>query len=202
MRRSAAGEYRWALTLFPTHAYAAEADMSLSRLRGLLLPRLPGHRPRPGHRLAAPVRHGRAGSPTGSRARRRSTSRRPGTDIKLDVAGRTWIPCVGRPQHARRRVLHRPGRGLGGGRGQLLASRRSTAAARCRACSSASRTARSWTPPPSAARTSCIEMLDTDDGARRLGELGIGTNYGITDRHQGDPARREDRRHACTWRSA
>jgi aminopeptidase len=24
-----------------------------------------------------------------------------------------------------------------------------------------------------------ISMLDTDDGARRLGELGIGTNYGI-----------------------
>ena len=24
-----------------------------------------------------------------------------------------------------------------------------------------------------------IEMLDADDGARRLGELGIGTNYGI-----------------------
>ena len=24
-----------------------------------------------------------------------------------------------------------------------------------------------------------LEMLDTDDGARRLGELGIGTNYGI-----------------------
>jgi aminopeptidase len=26
-----------------------------------------------------------------------------------------------------------------------------------------------------------IEMLDTDPGARRLGELGIGTNYGITE---------------------
>jgi aminopeptidase len=25
-----------------------------------------------------------------------------------------------------------------------------------------------------------IEMLDTDEGARTLGELGIGTNYGIT----------------------
>src|SRR5205814_2440301 len=25
-----------------------------------------------------------------------------------------------------------------------------------------------------------LETLDTDDGARRLGELGIGTNYGIT----------------------
>src|ERR671916_3445067 len=29
MRRSAAGEYRWSLTLFPTHAYASEAGMSL-----------------------------------------------------------------------------------------------------------------------------------------------------------------------------
>jgi aminopeptidase len=25
-----------------------------------------------------------------------------------------------------------------------------------------------------------LEMLDTDEGARRLGELGIGTNYGIS----------------------
>ena len=25
-----------------------------------------------------------------------------------------------------------------------------------------------------------IEMLDTDEGARRLGEIGIGTNYGIS----------------------
>jgi len=43
-------------------------------------------------------------------------------------------------------------------------------------------------------------MLDTDDGARRLGELGIGTNYGS------QPARRRScstRRSAApsTWRS-
>ena len=31
MQRSAAGEYRWALTLFPTHSYAAEAGMSLAQ---------------------------------------------------------------------------------------------------------------------------------------------------------------------------
>ena len=30
MRRSAAGEHRWALTMFPTQAYASEAGMSLS----------------------------------------------------------------------------------------------------------------------------------------------------------------------------
>src|SRR5437763_15767016 len=30
MKRSAAEEHRWALTLFPTHAYASEAGMSLA----------------------------------------------------------------------------------------------------------------------------------------------------------------------------
>ena len=40
-----------------------------------------------------------------------------------------------------------------------------------------------------------ISMLDTDEGARRLGELGIGTNFGIEHGHPLDPARREDRRH-------
>jgi aminopeptidase len=36
LRRSAAGEHRWALTAFPTHGLAAEAAMSLSEIRGLL----------------------------------------------------------------------------------------------------------------------------------------------------------------------
>ena len=40
-----------------------------------------------------------------------------------------------------------------------------------------------------------IKLLDTDEGARRLGELGIGTNYGDRPRHPRGPARREDRRH-------
>jgi aminopeptidase len=30
MERTAAGEFRWSLTLFPTQAYAAEAEMSLA----------------------------------------------------------------------------------------------------------------------------------------------------------------------------
>ena len=30
MRRAAEGGYRWSLTLFPTHAFASEAGMSLS----------------------------------------------------------------------------------------------------------------------------------------------------------------------------
>ena len=37
--------------------------------------------------------------------------------------------------------------------------------------------------------------LDTDAGARRLGEIGIGTNAGIDRAGRGDPVRRENRRH-------
>ena len=65
------------------------------RLRGLLLHGLSRHRLRSPDRVAAPVGRGASAWPTGWRARRRCTSRRPGTDIKLGVAGRTWIPCVG-----------------------------------------------------------------------------------------------------------
>jgi len=39
-----------------------------------------------------------------------------------------------------------------------------------------------------------ISLLDTDAGARRLGELGIGTNYGIDRGNRRCPAGREDRR--------
>ena len=53
MERSAEGEHRWVGTLYPTNAYASDAEMSLRRLRGLLLPRLPRRRRRPARRLEA-----------------------------------------------------------------------------------------------------------------------------------------------------
>ncbi len=78
-----------------------------------------------------------------SRHRHQARRRRPPLD-----------PLRRHPQHARRRVLHRAGRGLGQRRDHLLASRRPTAAARSPASASASWTARSSTRRPSAARTS------------------------------------------------
>jgi len=36
MQRSATGEFRWCTTLFPTHAYAQEADMSLSEFEDFI----------------------------------------------------------------------------------------------------------------------------------------------------------------------
>ena len=58
-------------------------------------------------------------------------------------------------------------------------SRRAPPASTSRASSSSSATARSSPPAPTRATSYLQRALATDDGARRLGELGIGTNFGI-----------------------
>ncbi len=178
MRRSAAGEHRWALTLFPTHAYASEAGMSLSDYEDFYYAGVPRHRRRPGHRLAAPVRRGQpagrvdGGQGGGARDRPRHRHHAGRGRPHLDPVQRATTTCPTASSSP------------GPWRTRWRARWRSrfpppTAAARSRGCGSGSRAGRWWTPPPSAARHFLIEMLDTDDGARRLGELGIGTNYGI-----------------------
>jgi aminopeptidase len=94
MKRAAAGEHRWALTLFPTHAYAAEAGMSLAQYEDF-------------YYSACLVNDS---DPVTAWARQSDEVNRlsewiqgkeevhitaPGTDIKLGVAGRTFIPCTG-----------------------------------------------------------------------------------------------------------
>ena len=91
-----------------------------ARVRRLLLRRLPGHRRRAGDRLGAPVERGTPPVGVDLRARTRSTSQAPGTDIKLERGRAHLDPLRRRAQHARRRVLHRAGRGLGGGRDRVL----------------------------------------------------------------------------------
>src|SRR5918997_273729 len=94
MKRAAAGEHRWALTLFPTHAYAAEANMSLAQYEDF-------------YYSACLVTDD---DPVTAWARQSDEVKRladwtqgkeevhikaPGTDIKLGVAGRKFIPCTG-----------------------------------------------------------------------------------------------------------
>jgi aminopeptidase len=177
MRRSASGEYRWALTLFPTHAYAAEASMSLSDYEDFY------------YRACLAT----DGEPVTAWQRQSDEVKRitewldgkeqvhiqgPGTDIKLGVAGRTWIPCTGEHNMPDGETFTGPiedsvegevafsfpatygGREVAGVRFRFEGGRVVDASAE-------------------RGDAFLCEMLDTDDGARRLGELGIGTNYGI-----------------------
>jgi aminopeptidase len=179
MERSAEGSYRWALTLFPTHAYAAEAGMSLTGYEDFYY----------GACLAT------EDDPVGAWKRQSEETERlaewiegrsevhvtgEGTDLKLGIEGRTFVAAGGRhnmpdgefftgpvEDSAEGEVkFHLPatyaGREVAGVRFRFEGGRVVDATAE-------------------KGEEFLIQMLDTDDGARRLGELGIGTNYGITD---------------------
>jgi aminopeptidase len=179
MERSAAGEYRWALTLYPTNAYAAEAGMSLPEFEDFYYGACLATEPDPvaawqqtskeTERLAEWIQGRKEVRVTGD-----------GTDLKLGIEGRTFIAAGGKhnmpdgefftgpiEDSAEGEVtFHLPatyaGREVSGVRFRFESGKVVDASAE-------------------RGEDFLIKMLDTDEGSRRLGELGIGTNYGITD---------------------
>jgi aminopeptidase len=178
MQRAAEGTHRWSLTLFPTHAYAGEAGMSLSAYERFFYDAC----------LATdgdPVTAWQRQSDEVLRladwieGREQVRIKGPGTDIELGVAGRHWVPCVGTHNMPDGEFFTGPvedsvngeiafsfpasygGREVSGVRFRFENGRVVDASAE-------------------RGEDFLIEMLDTDDGSRTLGELGIGTNYGIT----------------------
>lgn len=177
MERSARGEFRWVYTLFPTNAYASEAEMSLADYEDFYF----------GACLADD------GDPLTAWKRASEECKRlaqwiegheevrvvaPGTDIKLGIAGRKFIACDGRHNMPDGEFFTGPvedsvegevsfhlpatigGREVAGVRLRFEAGKVVDAGAE-------------------RGEEFLIQLLDTDEGARRLGELGIGTNYAI-----------------------
>jgi aminopeptidase len=178
MKRSAEGSYRWSLTLFPTHAYASEAGMSLDAYEDFYYRACLATDEEP---LTAWQRQSdevkRLAAWMEGKEEVRITG--PGTDITLGVADRKFIPCVGEHNMPDGEFFTGPiedsvngevtfsfpatygGREVAGVRFKFDGGKVVDATAE-------------------RGEEFLIEMLDTDDGARRLGELGIGTNYGIS----------------------
>jgi len=178
MRRSATGDYRWTVTLFPTHAYAAEAGMSLDQYERFFYDAClaTDHDPVTAWQRQSDEVRRLADWMSG---RQEVRIEAPGTDLTLGVAERTFIPCVGEHNMPDGEFFTGPiedsvegevsftfpavygGREVSGVRLRFEGGRVVDAAA-------------------SHGEQFLHQMLDTDDGARRLGELGIGTNYGIS----------------------
>ncbi len=177
MERSARGEFRWVYTLYPTNAYASEAEMSLADYEDFYY----------GACLADdgdPLTAWRRASEECKRLAAWIEGREevrviaPGTDIRLGIAGRRFIACDGRHNMPDGEFFTGPvedsvegevsfhlpatigGREVAGVRLRFEAGRVVEATAE-------------------RGEEFLIQLLDTDDGARRLGELGIGTNYAI-----------------------
>jgi aminopeptidase len=177
MERTAEGSFRWCYTLFPTSAYASEAEMSLADYEDFYY----------GACLATdddPLTAWQRASAETTRLaewiqdREEVRVRAPGTDIRLGIAGRQFIPCVGdrnmpdgefftapvEDSVEGEVTFHLPavigGREVAGVQLRFEAGKVVDASAE-------------------RGEEYLLKLLDTDAGARRLGELGIGTNYGI-----------------------
>jgi aminopeptidase len=177
MKRSAAGEYRWALTLFPTHAYASEAGMSLSAYEDFYYSAclaLDGDPVTAWQRQSDEVRR----LTEWIQGKEEVRIRAEGTDITLGVAGRNWIPCVGEHNMPDGEFFTGPVEDAVNGE----ISFSFPASYGGRTVSGVCLRFEDGKVVDARAEQGeefLLEMLDTDDGARRLGELGIGTNFGI-----------------------
>jgi aminopeptidase len=177
MERQAAGELRWMVTLFPTDAHAMEAEMSLAEYEDFYY----------GACLVDaddPVAEWKKEDDRLNRLvewmkpRREVHIEGEGTDLTLDVSGREFIAASGRVNFPDGEFFTGPvengtrgvvsftypaiygGRAVEGIRLEFDGGRVVDASA-------------------SKNEEFLIQTLDTDEGARVLGELGIGTNYGI-----------------------
>jgi aminopeptidase len=177
MKRSAEGDFRWCYTLYPTSAYASEAEMSLADYEDFYFGACLATDPEP---LTAWKRASQETTRLAEWIEGHEQVRvtAPGTDITLGVAGRHFVPCVGDNNMPDGEFFTGPvedsvegvvsfhlpavigGREVAGVRLKFEAGKVVEASAE-------------------RGEEYLIALLDTDEGAKRLGELGIGTNYGI-----------------------
>jgi aminopeptidase len=168
---------RWVLTLFPTEALAQEAHMSLSEYEEFAFEAM-------GLNEEDPVRYWSQMSAEQERLKARLEEAReirivgPETDLTLSVEGRTFVNSAGMRNMPCGEVFTGPiedsangtvyfgvpaaiaGREISGVRIRLEEGKIVEASAE-------------------KGEEYLSSLLDADDGARYLGELGIGTNYGI-----------------------
>jgi len=178
MRRTAAGEFRWVVTLFPTNACAQDAEMSLSDYEdfvyGACLPDMDD-----------PVGYWQRFSTRQQKiidwlkGRKRVHVVGPETDLHLDIEGRPFINCDGRLNMPDGEVFTGPVEDSMEGHvcysyPAIYQGREVTGV-------------RLWFEKGKVIKASAekneeflLKTLDTDEGSRRVGEFAIGTSKGIT----------------------
>jgi aminopeptidase len=169
---------RWVLTLFPTEALAQEAGMGLAEYEAFAFGAM-------GLDEGDPVRYWKDKSREQERLKERLQEAReirivgPETDLTLSVEGRTFINSAGRRNMPCGEVFTGPIEDSANGTVYFgvpaAIGGREVSGARLRFEGGK-------VVEASAERGDDFlqSLLDTDPGARFLGELGIGTNYGIT----------------------
>jgi len=196
LQRAAAGKMRYVLTEIPSHAAAQDAEMSLTDYSDWVYRAGMLHLPDPvaawgklheQHETMRAYLRGRSILRFQAPASKGEHGERAhdGTDLTVDVAGQTWVSCAGRDNFPDGEVFSGPrgpqipygphgvdgvvsfalpaiyrGRQVEGIRLKFVAGRVVEASA-------------------TKNEEYLIMLLDQDEGARGMGEIGIGTNYQV-----------------------
>jgi aminopeptidase len=177
MKRSAEGNFRWVYTLFPTAAYASDAEMSLAEFEDFYYGACFADQEDPveAWRRAAEEWQRLADWIEGHEE---VHVRAPGTDITLGISGRKFIAADGEHNMPDGEFFTAPVEDSVEGEVSFdlpaMVGGREVVGARLRfeggkAVGASAERGEDY----------LVSLLDTDEGSRTLGELGIGTNFGI-----------------------
>jgi aminopeptidase len=177
MQRSATGEMDWTLTLYPTDAYAQDADMSTTDYAEFVLNACKLNRPDPvaaWMELAAEQQ--RLIDWLADKDEIHLTG--PGTDLTLSTKGRHWINADGRKNFPDGEIFTGPVETSVHGHVQfsypVVHAGREIVDIRL-----IFENGRVTDAKAAKGEDYLIKTLDTDEGARVLGEFAFGTNYDI-----------------------
>lgn len=178
MQRTAAGELRWVYTIFPTHAYAQDAEMSLHEFEDFFYQAcMPDLNDPVGYWQRVAAQQDRLVN--WLKGKRQVHVKAPGTDLRLSIAGRPFINCAGNFNLPDGEVFTAPVEDSVAGHVYFsypaIYGGKEVAGVRL------------WFERGKVVRASAeknqeflLATLDTDEGARRAGEFAIATNEGIT----------------------
>jgi aminopeptidase len=176
--RIAAGDLRWAGLLFPTHAHAQDAEMSLDEYEDFVYRacHCDGNGDAEAHwRATAEGLESHASRLAGTRELRVVG---PDTDLRIGVEGRTWLPAEGRLNMPDGEVFTSPVETAVDGeiRFQFPAIYEGREVDDVRLRFADGRVVES---EAASGGDYLRALLDTDEGARILGEVAFGLNYEI-----------------------
>lgn len=179
MARAAEGKLRWVGTQYPTNAHAQDAEMSLSEYADFVFKAGLLDQPDPiaAWEKVSATQQRLVDHLNGKRDYRVVAAN--GTDLRMSVAGRTWINCDGHENFPDGEVFTGPV--LDSVEGQVNFSFPAVHLGReVTDVKLTFRHGRVVDASASKGQDFLYQMLDMDAGSRMLGECAIGTNYGIT----------------------
>jgi aminopeptidase len=177
MERSASGALRWNVALFPTDAFAQDAEMSLAEFEDFVYNACLASDPDP---IASwqKVKERQQLLADWLQDKQEVHLVGPDTDLRVGVGGRRWINCYGDYNMPDGEIFTGPEETKVDGtvRFSYPAIYNGREVANVRLWFEEGRVVR-WSAGKNEAFLT--EMLNTDEGARRLGEFSFGTNFGI-----------------------